>query len=149
MSRFNGLLSTTYHPPRRWKLDLELKYDTDILTEEERKLLQEINVPVTDDGVITVAAGFETDLASVPRAGWAFIAPFDVARAAVVHDLLYKAIRDARVEGRVINVRKLKKAADKVFLDAMQLTEPKIATWKIWACYSAVRMFGYSSVKPR
>lgn len=147
MSRFNGLLSTTYHPPRKWKLDLELKYDTDILTEEERKALQIIGVPLTDDGVITVAAGFETDLASVPRAGWAFIAPFDVARAAVVHDLLYKAIREATQAE--INVRKMKKAADKVFLDAMRLTEPKIAPWKIWACYAAVRMFGYSSVRPR
>jgi len=149
MSRFNGLLSTTYHPPRKWKLDLELTYDTDILTEEERKGLQEIGVPVTDDGIITVPAGFETDLASVPRAGWAFIAPFDVARAAVVHDLLYKAIRDARAEGKKINVRKLKKAADKVFLDAMKLTEPVISGWKVWSCYGAVRMFGYSSVKPR
>ena len=35
-------------------------------------------------------------MASVPRACWMFIAPFDVARAAVIHDLLYKTIRQFR-----------------------------------------------------
>ena len=45
---------------------------------------------------ITVPSGFITDLASTPRILWAFIAPFDVARAAIVHDLLYKSIRQYR-----------------------------------------------------
>ena len=46
--------------------------------------------------VFTVPNGFITDLASTPRLLWNLIAPFDVARAAIVHDLLYKAIRTYR-----------------------------------------------------
>ena len=42
--------------------------------------------------VITVPKDYITDMASVPRGCWAFIAPFDVARAAVVHDILYEKI---------------------------------------------------------
>ena len=33
-------------------------------------------------------AGYDTDLASIPRAGWALVAPWDVARAAIIHDIL-------------------------------------------------------------
>ena len=40
--------------------------------------------------IITVPKGYITDMASVPRGCWAFIAPFDVA--SVVHDILYEKI---------------------------------------------------------
>ena len=42
--------------------------------------------------VITVPKDYITDMASVPRGCWAFIAPFDVARAIVIHDILYEKI---------------------------------------------------------
>ena len=48
------------------------------------------------DRNITVGKGFVTDLASVPRAAGAIMAPWDVARAAIIHDLLYKKIRQYR-----------------------------------------------------
>ncbi len=44
-------------------------------------MLRECNVSVGDNGCITVPAGYITDLASVPRAAWAFISPFGVAGA--------------------------------------------------------------------
>ena len=36
---------------------------------------------------VTCDAGMKTDLASVPRIAWAVIAPWDVARAAVIHKI--------------------------------------------------------------
>jgi hypothetical protein len=57
-------------------------------------MLKECSVDVIDNGkntaTITVPKNYITDLASVPRICWAFIAPFDVARAAVIHDILYE-----------------------------------------------------------
>lgn len=38
---------------------------------------------------ITVPAGFVNNLASVPRILWFYISPFDLGRAALVHDYLY------------------------------------------------------------
>ena len=68
---------------------------------------------------IVVPKGFETDLASVPRAAWALIAPWDVARAAIIHDLLYKTIRQYRWKMKTKQdeelVAKAKVISDKVF----------------------------------
>ena len=94
---------------------------------------------------------FVTDLASVPRMCWAFIAPWDVARAAIVHDLLYKRIRQYRADGgddKVV-ISEAKKASDDVFHMAMKDAEPSVSRWKIAAAYYAVRMFGKWSIIPR
>ena len=101
---------------------------------------------------ITVPKGFVTDLASVPRAMWAFIAPFDVARAAIVHDLLYKTIRQYRWKMKDKEdqelVKKAKIASDKVFLLGMHDAEPKIPGWKSYSSWKAVDLFGNGSIVP-
>ena len=77
--------------------------------------------------VFTVPTEFMTDLASATRALWAFVATFDVARAAIVHDLLYKQSdytggkKQTRRRQR-INQR-AKSGRDKVFLLAMKDAE--------------------------
>ena len=96
MGKFNKLLEATYNPPRKWILNSSLSYDCDLLTEVEIRVLKSVGIKITKAGKVTVPKGFETDMASVPRACWMFIAPFDVARAAVIHDLLYKNIRQHR-----------------------------------------------------
>jgi len=106
---------------------------------------------------IYVEDGFVTDLASVPRICWAFIAPWDVARAAIIHDLLYKKIRVYRREcsktlmnsedPKVISTAK--KAADDIFHMAMKDAEPPVANWKIAAAYYSVKMFGRRAIIPK
>ena len=106
---------------------------------------------------IIVGEGFETDLASVPRMCWAFIAPWDVARAAIIHDLLYKRIRQYRAEKAETSgnwedpktIREAKKASDDVFHMAMKDANPSVAGWKIAAAYYSVKMFGRWSIIPR
>ena len=102
---------------------------------------------------ITVPSGFITDLASTPRKLWNVIAPFDVARAAIVHDLLYKTIRKYRwTKGLIEEDKELianaKKASDKVFLLAMKDAEPKVSKWKIYCAWKAVDLFGRWSIIP-
>ena len=93
-----------------------------------------------------------TDLASVPRALWWLIAPFDVARAAIIHDLLYKTIRQYRWKKKSKEDKDLIKAAkiasDKVFLLGMYDAEPKIPGWKSYLSWKAVDLFGNGSIKP-
>ena len=101
MGTFNAKILAEFQPPRKWKLGRDLTYTTDELMGNEIKALQDIGVDVKRDTnispvAITVPTEFITDLASTPRILWAFIAPFDVARAAIVHDLLYKTIRQYR-----------------------------------------------------
>ena len=108
MGQFNKLLDATYHPPRKWVLNSSLSYDCDKLTEEDIEVLKSVGVKVTKKGKVTVPKGFVTDMASVPRACWMFIAPFDVARAAVIHDLLYKNIRQYRWNWREDKIREPK-----------------------------------------
>ena len=135
-----------FNPPRKWVLGRYLSYTTSDLSVEDIKSLQAVGVKVKRETnkteTITVPKGFVTDLASVPRALWAFIAPFDVARAAIVHDLLYKTIRQYRwkmkdKEDKEL-VKKAKIASDKVFLLGMHDAEPKIPGWKSYSSWKAV-----------
>ena len=145
-----------FNPPRKWVLGRDLSYTTSDLSVEDIKSLQAVGVKVKRDTnkteTITVPKGFVTDLASVPRAMWAFIAPFDVARAAIVHDLLYKTIRQYRwkmkdKEDKEL-VKKAKIASDKVFLLGMHDAEPKIPGWKSYSSWMAVDLFGNGSIVP-
>lgn len=145
-----------FNPPRKWVLGRDLSYTTSDLSVEDIKSLQAVGVKVKRDTnkteTITVPKGFVTDLASVPRAMWAFIAPFDVARAAIVHDLLYKTIRQYRwkmkdKEDKEL-VKKAKIASDKVFLLGMHDAEPKIPGWKSYSSWKAVDLFGNGSIVP-
>ena len=87
MGKYNDRILAEFCPPRKWKLGRDLSYTTKDLTADDIKSLKGVGIKIKRDTnkteTITVPTGFETDLASVPRALWAFIAPFDVARAAM------------------------------------------------------------------
>jgi|TARA_Y100000996_G_scaffold408391_1_gene387387 hypothetical protein len=145
MGKFHNLLDAKFNPPRNWTLDTPLKFDSDTLSDEGRDLLKYCGVRVTNKNVVSVPKGYITDLASVPRFCWAFIAPFDVARAAVVHDILYEKINTAYKGEKILTKHdreKYRKVADDVFKEGMESAVPPVPKWKIWAAYNAVRVFG-------
>ncbi len=156
MGQFNNKIMAEFNPPRKWVLGRDLSYTTSDLSVEDIKSLQAVGVKIKRDTnkteTITVPKGFVTDLASVPRAMWAFIAPFDVARAAIVHDLLYKTIRQYRWKMKDKEdqelIKKAKIASDKVFLLGMHDAEPKIPGWKSYSSWKAVDLFGNGSIVP-
>ena len=156
MGSFNNKISAEYNPPRKWVLERALSYrdqniDVDALEKIGMAGIRGHAEPTElPDHRITCKKGFITDLASVPRICWAFIAPWDVARAAIIHDLLYKSIRQYRANGGDDKdvISKAKKASDDVFHMAMKDAEPSVAGWKIAAAYNAVRMFGRWSIIP-
>ena len=153
MGKFNNKIEAEFDPPRKWILSRALTYTNPDIDEDA---LERVGVKVIGSR-ITVKKDFVTDLASVPRMCWAFIAPWDVARAAIIHDLLYKRIRQYRKEHskslkndedpKVIS--EAKKASDDVFHMAMKDAEPPVPGWKIAAAYYSVRMFGRWSIIPR
>ena len=167
MGTFNDKIEAEFDPPRKWILSRALTYTNPDIDADALECVG-VSVKATNRPSrvkkITVAQGFVTDLASVPRMCWAFVAPWDVARAAIIHDLLYKRIRQYRAEKRKVSpytgtkevnfenptvIREAKKAADNVFHMAMKDAEPPIAGWKIAAAYYSVRMFGRWSIIPR
>ena len=157
MGQFNDKILAEFQPPKKWKLGRNLSYTTSDLTADEVRSLQDVGVEVIRDTnkteVFTVPSGFITDLASTPRVLWNVIAPFDVARAAIVHDLLYKAIRNYRwMKGEVGEDKKLiadaKKASDRVFLLAMKDASPRVSSWKMYSAWKAVDLFGRWSIIP-
>jgi len=153
MGKFNNKIESEFNPPRKWILSRMLTYTNPDIDEDA---LERVGVEVKGSK-ITVRKDFVTDLASVPRMCWAFVAPWDVARAAIIHDLLYKRIRQYRAEKKkkLGNwedpkvIREAKRASDNVFHMAMKDAEPPIAGWKIAAAYYSVRMFGRWSIIPR
>ena len=154
MGKFNNKISAEYNPPRKWILERALSYTNPDIDEDA---LERVGVKVKGSKIIC-SKDFETDLASVPRICWAFIAPWDVARAAIIHDLLYKRIRqyrakidenDLNINTKINNYRTAKVAADDVFHMAMKDAEPSVAKWKIFSAYWAVRLFGRWSIIPR
>ena len=163
MAKFNKLLDAVFTPPKRWELQSSLIFDSDILTEDDYKILKQVKARVTKAGKITAFKGFKTDLASVPRIAWSFIATFDIARSAVIHDALYAAIREYRevngyhvgsggksetAESRKVS-KQAKEVADRIFLEAMLESDPPIAKWKAYASYYSVVLFGRWSIIPR
>ena len=114
------------------------------MTRDDIKILKEIGVNIADTGRITCKVGMRTDLASVPRAVWGIISPWDVARAAVIHDHLYASLRSYyHSDGMNKDTwRKARKLSDKVFLWGMQSATPSVWKIKTYAAYYAVRAFG-------
>ena len=153
MGKFNNKIQAEFNPPRKWILSRMLTYTNPDIDEDA---LERVGVEVKGCK-ITVRKDFVTDLASVPRMCWAFVAPWDVARAAIIHDLLYKRIRQYRAEKKkkLGNwedpkvIREAKRASDNVFHMAMKDANPAVAGWKIAAAYYSVRMFGRWSIIPR
>ena len=160
MGQFNAKITAEYNPPRKWIMKKDLTYTCTNLTDDEVMALTSVGVQVENNNRVRVREDFVTDLASVPRAAWAIIAPWDVARAAIIHDLLYKRIRQYRwnAEAEIGNgltigedkslVKAAKKAADKVFLCGMLDAEPLVPKCKIYSAYYAVALFGRLSIKP-
>ena len=154
MGKFNDKISAEYHPPRKWVLERALSYTNPDL---EVDALKEIGVQVTSTGKITCKKEFVTDLASVPRICWMLIAPWDIARAAIIHDLLYKRIRQYRAKldkdnlqyDQISAYKAAKKEADKVFLAAMKDADPAVPKWKIYSAYYSVVLCGRWSIIPR
>jgi len=157
MGKFNDKISAEFHPPRKWVLERALSYTNKDLDVDA---LREIGAQITKTGKITCKKDFVTDLASVPRICWMLIAPWDIARAAIIHDLLYKRIRQYRAEEGLLdahpradivvsNYKAAKKEADKVFLAAMKDADPSVPKWKIYSAYYSVVLFGRWSIIPR
>jgi hypothetical protein len=91
---------------------------------------------------------------------WNIIAPWDIARAAIIHDYLYKSIRQYRAKlypyDQVCGHREepdiiaqAKKAADHVFLLGMLDAMPTVSKFKVYTAYNAVVLFGKWSIMPR
>ena len=158
MARFDSLMKATFNPPRNWTLLEDLKFYSDEITESDAKMLRNCGVECrnstkSNQYIVTIPKGYVTDMASVPRACWAFIAPFDVARAAVVHDIMYEKINTqyktvhesaAAEEGPATKKERetYREITDHTFLEGMNASEPPVSSWKKYAAYYAVRMFG-------
>ena len=97
MGEFNTKIVAEFTPPKTWVLEKALSFQTEELNDEDIQVLKMIGANVQDTGKgtgkITCKKGMKTDLASTPRILWNLIAPWDVARAAIIHDHLYAALR--------------------------------------------------------
>lgn len=99
---------------------------------------------------ITVPTGFVNNLASVPRILWFYISPFDLGRAAIVHDWLYAKRgalpgdsfqRATREAGWVrVDEQWSRHDADRLF--ARMMRESGVSRAKRRRAYWAVRIFG-------
>jgi len=149
---FNNKIEAEYNPPKTWILSRALSYQNDKI---DIGALKDVGVHAPGNR-ITCKKGFKTDLASTPKILWTFLAPWDIARSAIIHDLLYLRIRQYRKKAssglghanpKVVS--KAKAAADNVFLMAMKDASPYVPAWKIHAAYQAVVLFGRWSIIPR
>jgi len=144
MGKFNDKIHAEFTPPNTWVLEESLSFKTEELAQSDIKALMEVGANIDNNGRVTCDAGMKTDLASVPRIAWAVIAPWDVARAAVIHDHLYSTLRKY-YHSKLMNKSKWRKArtlSDKVFLLGMKSSNPKVSKFKMYSAYWSVRMFG-------
>ena len=147
MGSFNNKIEAEFNPPKTWVLSRALSYQND---EMEESPLQAVGIKCPASR-ITCKKGFKTDLASTPKFLWNLIAPWDIARAAIIHDLLYLRIRQYRAKHPedMKSINLAKKAADDVFLMAMKDASPEVPSWKINAAYYAVVTCGRWAIIPR
>ena len=157
MGTFSNKIVAEFTPPKTWMLEDELAFETNELKDEDIKVLQDIGANIVDTGRdtgrVNCRKGMKTDLASVPRACWALLSPWDVARAAIIHDHLYAKLRlyygqDHGMNGNWYWKWKAAKfLSDKIFLLGMKSADPKVPFWKMYPAYWAVRLFGRWSAK--
>jgi hypothetical protein len=153
---WSGKLDCTFHGKMHWELNEELWFLSQHIV-EHRGEWEQLGVKIVypresgwgDKMRVYAPKGYHTDLASIPRAGWILVAPWDVARAAIIHDILYGALRDAFRNGsmNVTRINEMRKAADNVFREGMQAAEPKIPNWKSSPCFWSVRPFGRWAIR--
>ena len=150
--KFNGKISAEFTPPKTWVLENALSFTLGMehgITDDDMDTLQEVGVNISNSGGertnrITCKKGMVTDLASVPRIAWNVIAPWDVARAAVIHDHMYAVLREYYnlPHKSKPKWRRCRKTADKIFLLGMKAADPKVSKFKIYSAYWSVRLFG-------
>ena len=158
MKLWSGNLDCTFHVKMHWELNEELWF-LSYHAFEHRGAWEQLGVKLTqpkesgwgDKVQVWAPKGYHTDLASIPRAGWVLVAPWDVARAAIIHDVLYGALRQAFLTGSmdVGKINNMRKAADNVFREGMQAAEPKIPNWKSGPCFWSVRPFGRWAIRKK
>jgi hypothetical protein len=145
VGKFDGKINAEFTPPKTWVLSKSLSFISNKLTSKQIRCLEVVGANINNlTGKITCEEGMKTDLASVPRICWAFIAPWDVARGAVIHDHLYASLRKY-YHGNTFHKPTWKKAraiSDKVFLLGMNSAEPPVPKWKKYAAYYSVRLCG-------
>ena len=151
---WSGKLDCTFHGKMHWELNKEMWFLSEAAN-THYDMWKQMGVKITKTAKATKAkvhapAGYDTDLASIPRIGWMVVAPWDVARAAIIHDVLYGALREAfdgNWDVKIIN--EMRKAADNVFREGMQAAEPKIPNWKSSPCFWSVRPFGHWAIRKK
>jgi hypothetical protein len=153
MKVWSGKLDCTFHGKMHWELNKEMWFRSDAAS-QHHGIWKEMGVKITNSkgtskSKVYAPKGYDTDLASIPRAGWALVAPWDVARAAIIHDVLYGALRDALRDKthEVKLVDEMRSAADRVFLEGMTQAEPPVKMWKAKPCYWSVRPFGRFAIR--
>lgn len=114
--------------------DPVIKYD-------EKWVLTETYTYQSEGFRLIINAGFEFDLASVPRAFWWAVSPFDLSiTAPLIHDFLYlhqgKPPQDTVFPARTFS----RLEADRLFDRIME--QENISTWRRAIAYRAVRLFG-------
>ena len=98
---------------------------------------------------VTIPAGFEFDLASIPRPIWPLIGSFELSLVApLIHDYFYHYTGRPVYHRRVLDNLPVpagvwhdvsRAEADRIFLDLM--LREGVAPWKARAAYHAVRIF--------
>jgi hypothetical protein len=90
---------------------------------------------------ITVPAGFEFDLSTVPRVFWPLIAPFELSIVApLLHDFLYR-YGGKPPTGSVSPPRTYERGeVDRMFREIMEAEG--VPAWRRALAYAAVRVFG-------
>jgi len=147
--KFNAKIAAEFTPPKTWVLQKPLSFSSRLIAKHEVELLRQIGVNVSSHktfvtGTVTCKEGMQTDLASVPRIVWAVISPWDVARAAVIHDHLYASLRKYfhSYNRSKVAWREARKLSDNIFLWGMKSAEPPVPAYKMWSAYWSVRLFG-------
>lgn len=98
------------------------------------ELIEEFYYHKDDKTSFEIPKGFKTDFASIPRFLWVFISPTGKHdKAAVLHDYLYRTRKVTRRD------------ADMLFLEGM--TVQKVASWRKYSMFIAVRLFGWRFYK--
>ena len=153
MKVWSGKLDCTFHGKMHWELNKEMWFISQNAS-QHHGIWKDMGVKIalhkqSGGSKVYAPIGYDTDLASIPRAGWALVAPWDVARAAIIHDVLYGALRDAlknKTHGEKL-INDMRAAADRVFLEGMSQAEPPVKMWKAKPCYWSVRPFGRFAIR--
>jgi hypothetical protein len=105
------------------------------------RVAEDFRVEVLGERLL-VPAGFETDLASVPRGLWWLVAPFELGTVApVVHDYLYRHGGRPVVGWLPPRPWYSRAAVDLLFLEIMEATG--VPEWRRRTAYAGVRAFGW------